>query len=496
MTIPDHRPAPAAKVGVIDIGSNSVRLVAFDLRQGLPLPLFNEKAICRLGEGLAKSGRLAPERVRQALESLARFGALGQALGLERLFLLATAAVRQASNGEAFVGEVERLLGDRVQVLDGEEEARFAALGVLSGLPDADGVAGDLGGGSLELTALERGRLGAGVSLPLGPLPLMEQGGIEAARAEVDRRLAEVPWLAALQDRTLFAVGGAWRALARVQMVRTGYPLHVIHGYTIGRVEAEALAAEVAAAAPAALARMPEVARHRAETLPYAALVLARILAVAAPRSVGFSAHGLREGYVHHWCRSGTAALEDPLRAATEAMARESDVSAQLAHLLASWTSPLFPKEAPEERRLRLAACHLSNIAWHQHSDYRAVEALETILRAPALPLRHAERVFLAIAALHRYGGDKRLPQAVAVQTLLPPPAAQRARVLGLALRLAYRISAGTAELLGQATLEVSGKKLRLKAPPVLSAGDAVRRDVASVAAAAGLKPAQEMPSG
>lgn len=484
---PNDRPAPAARVGVIDIGSNSVRLVAFDLRQGLPLPLFNEKVICRLGEGLARSGRLAPERMRQALESLARFGALAEALDLERLFLLATAAVRQARNGEAFVRDVERLLGGRVRVLDGEEEARFAALGVLSGMPDADGVAGDLGGGSLELTALDRGRLGSAVSLPLGPLPLMELG-LETARGEIDRRLAEVSWLGALRDRTLFAVGGAWRALARVQMTRTKYPLHVIHGYTIGRAEAEALVAEVAAARPSALARVPDVARHRAETLPYAALVLARILALGAPGLVGFSAHGLREGYVHNWCRSGAAALDDPLPAATEAMARQSDVSPQLADLLATWTSPLFAEEAAEQRRLRLAACHLSNIAWHQHPDYRAVQALETILRAPALPLRHDERVFLALTTFHRYGCDRRLPQASGIQTLLSPSAAHRARILGLALRLAYRVSGGTASLLEQATLEISGKKLRLKASAVLSPGDAVRRDVASLAAASGLK--------
>jgi exopolyphosphatase/guanosine-5'-triphosphate,3'-diphosphate pyrophosphatase len=485
---PDAPAAAAAKVGVIDIGSNSIRLVAFDLRRGLPLPLFNEKVICRLGQGLVKSGRLAPERTRQALQSLARFGVLAEALALERLFVLATAAVRAASDGEAFMRDVERLLGTQARILDGEEEARFAALGVLSGLPDADGVAGDLGGGSLELTLLERGHPGPGLSLPLGPLPLMELGGLETARAEIDRCLNEVAWLGALRERTLFAVGGAWRALARAEMARTRYPLHIIHGYTLSRAEAEALSRDVLRAAPAAFAQIPGIARHRAATLPLAALLLARILELGRPKAVTFSAHGLREGYVHHWYRAGLAASEDPLLSVTGWMARESDLNALLPDALMSWTQPLFASDTPDERRLRLAACRLSNIGWSEHPDYRALQAFEAILRVPALPLRHAERAFLALVAIHRYDGDRHAPEVAGIHSLLRPAAQRRARVLGLALRLAYRLSGGAPSLLGKVTLEVDGKRLRLQAPPALRPGDALRRDLASLGSAAGLK--------
>jgi exopolyphosphatase / guanosine-5'-triphosphate,3'-diphosphate pyrophosphatase len=484
-----HAPAaPAAKVGVIDIGSNSIRLVAFDLQQGLPLPLFNEKVICRLGQGLVKSGRLAPERTRQALASLRRFRVLAQGLGLERLFVLATAAVRAASNGEAFMGDVERLLDTEARILDGEEEARFAALGVLSGLPDADGVAGDLGGGSLELALIERGEIGPGLSLPLGPLPLMEQGGLEMARAEIDRRLGAVAWLGALKERTLFAVGGAWRALARVEMARTRYPLHIIHGYTLPRAEAAALVAEVVRAAPAALAQIQGVPRHRADTLPLAALLLARVLEIGRPKAVTFSAHGLREGYVHHWCHSGTAAQRDPLLGATAWMSGERGLAPLLPDALMRWTEPMFASDTKEERRLRLAACRLSDIGRSEHPDYRALQAFEAILRAPSLPLRHEERAFLALVAIHRYDGDRRALEVARIQALLPPAAQRRARVLGLALRLAHRLSGGAPALLAKAALEVNGKKLRLRAPPVLRPGDALERDLAGLSAAAGLK--------
>jgi exopolyphosphatase / guanosine-5'-triphosphate,3'-diphosphate pyrophosphatase len=477
------RPAAGARgrrVAVIDIGSNSVRMVVFDLRQGMPLPVFNEKATCRLAEGLAATGRLAAANMRAALDCLGRFAELAAAMQLAKLFTLATAAVRDADNGAAFVTEVEGVLPGRVVVLDGDEEARLSALGVLSGLPDADGIAGDLGGGSLEVTEVGAGAVGRGTSLPLGPLRLGEAtgGDLGKARKAIDRALDQLDWLGRSRGAGLYLVGGAWRALARVMMARSDYPLHIIHGYSLSRGDAEALAAYVVAAKPAALARLPDVPRQRVESLPLAALVLARLLAAIQPGEICFSVHGLREGYLFDRLLIDPAE-HDALGAASGWWARQSGLGQEMVDLLMAWTAPLLAggEIAP---RLRRAACQLSNIGWHQHPEYRALQALDAILHAPTLPLRHIERAFLALTLWYRYGGRRGAPEAVEIARLLPPAMARAARVLGLTLRLAYKLSGGTPSLLRKASLQLEQGKVQLRAPLLLT-GESVERDLAAL---------------
>jgi exopolyphosphatase/guanosine-5'-triphosphate,3'-diphosphate pyrophosphatase len=469
------------RVAVIDIGSNSVRMVVFDLRQGMPLPVFNEKATCRLAEGLEASGRLAAGNMAATLDCLTRFAELAAAMGLEQLFTLVTAAIRDADNGAALVAEIERVLPGRVMVLDGEEEARLSAQGVLSGLPNATGIAGDLGGGSLELTEVAAGAVGRGISLSLGPLRLAEatEGDLGKARKTIDRALDGLDWLARSRGTGLYLVGGAWRALARVMMTRTGYPLHIIHGYSLSGADAEALAAYVVAAKPAALGRLPDVPRQRVESLPLAALVLARLLAVLEPGEVCVSAHGLREGYLLDRMRID-AGDHDTLRIACDWWARQSELGQEMIELLMIWTAPLFAGGGEIDLRLRRAACQLSNIGWHQHPEYRAQQALDEILHAPTLPLRHAERSFLALVLWYRYGGRRSAPEAAVMSGLLPAAMAHRARVLGLALRLAYKLSGGAPGILEDAALVFEQGSLQLRAPSSLSA-EPVERDLASL---------------
>jgi exopolyphosphatase/guanosine-5'-triphosphate,3'-diphosphate pyrophosphatase len=484
----------AYRVGIVDIGSNSIRLVGFDLGHGLPVQVFNERALCQLGAGLAETGRLAPERLAHARAALARFAALSDALGLDPVFLLATAAVRDAANGPAFVADIEALFGRPVTVLSGAEEARYAALGVTAGLPSVDGASADLGGGSLDLAPIERGAVGAGISLPLGPLRLLAAGGPDAAAPAVDQALAAVPWLSQLEGRTLYAVGGAWRALAAVRMAETSYPLHVIHGYTLARAEAAELAARVQAADPAALAAAPGVSSPRAASLPHAALVLGRLLAGGRPRRVCFSAYGLREGYLEEWS-AACGRHEDHLAAAADWLAGRHRLSAAHIARLRAFTAPLFADESPGERRLRDAACRLSALARDEHPDYRGLQALRRILRAPALPLRHSKRVFLALTLRHRYGGLTSRPALAGLLPLLRPAAARRAQILGLALRLAHHVSGGTERLLAGTRLALDEATLSLAPPPALAIGDAGRRDLASLAKTLGRSPVLLDPS-
>ncbi|MEX2009789.1 MAG: Ppx/GppA family phosphatase [Dongiaceae bacterium] len=467
----------AGRLAVVDIGSNSIRLVVFDRPSRAPLPLFNEKVLCGLGRGLDAAGRLNAAGIEPALANLTRFVRLARAMAADRLDLLATAAVRDAVDGPAFVAEVERRCGVRVTVLSGGEEARLSALGVVCGIPDADGLAGDLGGGSLELVALDKGALGAHATLPLGPLRLAEAtlGDRAQARAAIDRRLAAVDWLGDIRGRGFYLVGGAWRTLARIHMGQIGYPLRVVHQYAIGRDQAEDLARVIAGLGGRSLANIPGLSGRRLETLPFAALLLQRVLEIARPERVVFSAFGLREGHVFSRL-SPDEQREDPLVAACAELADHR--FAPLGAALHDWVEPLFPADGPAERRLRLAICHLSDIAWREHPDYRAEQAFRRILHLPLAGIDHAQRAAAALAVAVRYGGDPEAPEVAVARGLLDSDQRRRAIALGRALRLAYSVSGATPDLLRRAGLGAADGRLTLRLPKGESAmfGDAVQR--------------------
>ncbi len=471
--------AAAERAAVIDIGSNSIRLVVFDRVCRSPLPLFNEKVLCGLGRGLDATGQLHEAGVGLARDNLVRFVRLAEAMGVGRLDLLATAAVRDASNGRDFVAEVERECGTRVHVLSGEDEARLSALGVVSGIPGADGLMGDLGGGSLELVALDGGRLGQHATLPLGPLRLMESGGgdREEARTRIDEQLATVAWLGDLKGRSFYPVGGAWRTLARIQMEQAGYPLHVIQQYRVDRRHAEDLARVIGRLGRRSLASIAGMSRRRLDTLPFAALLLERLLRLTKPAAIEFSAFGLREG--HLFSRLPAAEQQkDPLLAAAAEFGEAAHRFGPLGLLLHDWTAPLFRKESSDARRLRLAVCHLSDIAWRDHPDYRAREACTRILHLPVSGIEHPERVSAALALAMRYGGDVDMPELRGVRRMLDEAQEQDAIVLGLALRLAYSLSGATASLLRRTGVRLDGKTLALVLPEGgrVMLGEAVQR--------------------
>ncbi len=454
------------RIGIVDIGSNSIRLVVFNADERAPVALFNEKILCGLGRGLEETGRLNEEGVDLALASLGRFAGLARAMEVQQLDLLATAAVRDASNGPDFVTQVEERCGRPVRVLDGQEEARLSAQGVVSAIPDADGLTGDLGGGSLELTQLDGGTQGQLVTLPLGPLRLMrgEEGDRAQAAATVARHLEAQPWIADAEGRSFYPVGGAWRALARIHVEQHDYPLHMIQGYRMSRKEAEELAGLVARMGKRSLARLPGVPRRRLETLPYAGLLLEQLLRRAKPAEVVFSANGLREGWVYER-QSEALRGQDPLLAAARAWASREGRFGDLGEPIANWTSAIFPNEPRDQRRLRETACHLSDIAWREHPDYRAEQALYRVLRAPQLYVRHNERVYLSYALSMRYGGLSQNAETTKLIALLDAPMKARAEALGQALRLAYAVSAGTAAMLERSQLEFLEGQLTLYLP-------------------------------
>jgi exopolyphosphatase / guanosine-5'-triphosphate,3'-diphosphate pyrophosphatase len=308
MSYSDTTPV-ASRIAVIDLGSNSLRLVVFERLGGALFPLLNEKVMCALGRGISSTGRLNPEGVSLALANLRRFVALARALGIEHLAVLATAAVRDAIDGRSFAAEVEHQCDVPVKIVEGGEEARLSAAGVLAGIPDADGVVCDLGGGSVELVRVgagspsrtgEIGQTGKGITLPIGPLRLAELGdSIRAISEAAERALLPATVLRAAPGKNLYLVGGASRAIARLHMEHTHYPLHIVHQYMIGRREAEAFFDIIGRQSRKSLERITTIARKRLELVPSAALILRKLIAIAAPPRVIFSAFGLREGYAY-----------------------------------------------------------------------------------------------------------------------------------------------------------------------------------------------------
>jgi exopolyphosphatase/guanosine-5'-triphosphate,3'-diphosphate pyrophosphatase len=449
--------------------------------------------MCALGRGITSTGRLNQEGVTLALVNLRRFVALARALGIEHLAVLATAAVRDAIDGRSFAAEVEHHCHVPVKIVEGGEEARLSAAGVLAGIPDADGVVCDLGGGSVELVRLgadspsptrEIGQTGQGITLPIGPLRLAELGdSIRAISEAAERVLLPATILRAAPGKNLYLVGGASRAIARLHMEHTHYPLHIVHQYMIGRREAEAFFDIIGRQSRKSLERITTIARKRLELVPSAALILRKLIAIAAPQRVIFSAFGLREGYAYGlipaWERE-----PDPLIAVCAAIARRQSRFRLDGDRLQEWTAPLFRSQSDGVRRIHCAACWLSDIAWSEHPDYRAEHAFIRSLRMPFAGISHADRVFVASVLHTRYGGAADDVVREPTRQLLDERADGEVRTLGLALRLAYTLCGGAVDLLSEVWLGREGNSLILEIPSEESPflGETVQRRLDTLA--------------
>lgn len=484
---PKYRP-----IAVVDIGSNSVRLVVYDGLRRSPTPIFNEKILCGLGRGVATKGKLAEEGVTRALAALRRFRALAQQIGAKHVYAVATAASREASNGAQFVARAEKALGADIKVLTGKEEARFAALGVIAGIPEADGVVGDLGGGSLELIDIKGGKLREGVTLPLGPLRLMDLSGdsIDKARRIVDESLSKTNILTRLKGRTFYAVGGTWRNLAKLHMAQSHYPLHVLHSYRLGRSPAISLSGLVSNLSAASLRDIREVSRSRADTMPYGALVLERLLHHSEANAVEISVYGVREGLLYSKL-PGRKRNSDALLSSCWDFARRYARSPEHELELCDWTDQLFgPGKLPEtasQRRLRYASCLLADIGWRAHPDYRAERSLSMISQAAFVGIDHPGRVFLALTVFYRYDGEGE--DGDGLNRLLGDEDHQRAHLLSSVFRLAYILSAAMPGMLPEIGLKLAeNKSLVLQLPRKLAdlAGERVDKRLASLAAEMG----------
>jgi exopolyphosphatase/guanosine-5'-triphosphate,3'-diphosphate pyrophosphatase len=459
----------ASSVAVIDIGSNSVRLVVYEAMERSLTTLFNEKALCGLGREVQSTGLLASDAVIKALTSLRRFRALCRVMKVGRVHAIATAACRDARNGADFIEKAERICGVKINILSGSREARLSALGVVSGVHRPNGIVGDLGGGSLELIDVRGNRVHGGVTLPLGSLALQDLSHKSLKRAEriVKSEISGVAQIRAGRGRNFYAVGGTWRALARIHIVQSEYPLRVMHGYSIAAADALDFARRLRRLVAAdMLADIEIVADARRPLLAYAALVLEYIIRVVKPKTIVFSTFGVREGLLYEMLPEQERGRDGFLSAAqrlNELLSR----SARHAEELIEWTDRLVRvvrlRETEEDRRLRHAACLLSDIGWRVHPDHRGEETLNLITNGNFGSITHQGRVFVALSVFFRYAGlsEQNEPPEI-MQELVPPAMLERARLLGAAFRVAHLISAARPGVLPATHFRSQGRNLML----------------------------------
>jgi exopolyphosphatase/guanosine-5'-triphosphate,3'-diphosphate pyrophosphatase len=473
------------RAAVIDIGSNSVRLVVYGIEGAALISLFDEKAMCGLGRGLMESGKLHPDGARAAIDELRRFARVAADEEPEALSPFATSAVRDASDGPAFLDAVFDATGLKVEVLSGLEEARLAAAGVAGAVPQATGLVGDLGGGSLELVRLENGKALEQATLPIGALRHPAGTSPAETSAWIDGALASVPWLGQCSGQPFYLVGGAWRSFARAHMLQNNYPLPVIHQYTMTTDGAYEMASLFSAMSEQSASLLESVSKRRRAIMPYAATMLGRVLAQSNADSVVASSHGLREGYVHD--RFGNTE-GDPLLdycrftgASTARIAPEGET-------IFKWLLPLFPDLPPHLVRLVLATSWLADVAGREHPDRRAYIGYSRALNLPGVALDHAGRGFLAAAVRCRYSGSPRNGVLDEARQLTPPDEIETAIRLGVVLRLGQAISP-TGRSLAETRIGASGDCMVLTGPEALLAGETIGRRLAAAAEAFGCKP-------
>ncbi|MBN8814791.1 MAG: Ppx/GppA family phosphatase [Sphingomonas sp.] len=494
-TLPFSKPraAPAVvdtppRTAIIDIGSNSIRLVVYQGPARLPATLFNEKVMAGLGKGLAQNGKLTPESIKLAIETLERFAALAHAMEVTSLRTVATAAVRDAANGHILLDAATKI-GLTVELLSGEQEAMAAGMGVLSAIPDADGIVGDLGGGSLELVRVKKGEIRDRVSFPLGVLrvaALREKG-----KGAIDRRVAKLldqaGWSGKGKGLPLYLVGGSWRSLARLDMNLNHYPLPIIQHYAMSPATITRLVRTVSHVEKGSLKEIPGISSQRAPMLNDAAALLASLLRHLKSERTIVSSFGLREGLLYEALDAETR-RQDPLIVAARADGQRLGRFPEHGDLLDRWISPLF-EDAPAMQRLRHAACLLADVGWHANPEFRAERGTEIALHGNWVAVDARGRAIIAQALWTSLGGGTGPPAGI--EQLASPADVKRAVQWGLAMRLGQRLSGGVAGPLERSKLGEDGAALTLHLAGADAAlyGEAVQRRHAALAAVCDREP-------
>ena len=446
-----------SRVGVVDVGSNSVRLVVFDGAARSPAYFYNEKIMCALGAGLADTGILNPQGRIRAVNAIARFQALAHSMGIGPLTAVATAAVRDATDGRDFCDEVLQKTGLKIWVIDGREEARLSAQGVLLGWPKSYGLVCDIGGSSLELAEINDGKVGNRVTSNLGPLKLRDlKGGKKGRTAHIKSVMDELQAEMGQQTNRLFLVGGSWRAIARIDMYRREYPLQVLHEYRMTARRISKTAEFIANSDLEELRQACNLSSSRMALVPIATEVLKRLISTFKPKDIAISSYGIREGMLYEQMPQKLRDRDPLIEACYFAESKDARLPG-FGRTLYDFVRPLFNTAPASQHRLIKAAALLHDVSWRAHPDYRAEVCFDNATRANLGGLKHAERVFMGLALLHRYKNSRDGTRFDDLFELLDNRSKQQAEVLGKAMRLGAMLWMRDAD--GMAKLKWSPKK-------------------------------------
>jgi exopolyphosphatase/guanosine-5'-triphosphate,3'-diphosphate pyrophosphatase len=457
-------------VAVADLGSNSFRLVVYRPPARAPVVLYNERIIVGLARTLGRSGKLRRRGCEVALATVLRFHRVAEAMGAQRIHMVATAAIRDADDGGPLVEAIRQRTGVEVEVMGAHREARLAANGLMAGIPDADGILGDMGGGSIEFARVCKGKVLTNDSLPAGMLRLMDLSRHVAADAEpvLTRELEPLDWLHGGRGRPFYAIGGSWRALARALQSRTQHPLPVIHGYQLNRDE---LLSHLADLAQLPARKLPHsIPSHRRRGLPFAAAAMLAVMRAVQPSKVVFSGFGLREGILLDLLKTPEGRPMSPLEEASASLEPANRPFVGDTDIIADWLRPTLRNAGVRNREFLRACARLADLAWNEHPDHRARYAFDRIALRPLLPVSQMIRIRMALALYARYTGAGVTGRMRSITGLIPDAQARSSRTVGLALRLAMTIGGGTAHTLESCRLELHDGVLILTMPRCLDA--------------------------
>ncbi len=451
-------------VAVLDIGSNAVRLVVYDGFNRAPVKIHNERNLCSLGSDLSTTGRLNPEGVEKALDSIGRFSGLLDAMKIKTVKAVATAALRDAEDGPDFIARVEKDFGLKIHIVEGNEEARLSAQGVMMNGLGADGIIGDYGGGSLELIAVEKGVVKGKASLPLGSHRMLAIKTRDLRIKHADELLETISFLKKYKGGDFYALGGAWRSMARAHMHMAKHPLHVLDHYTIDAKRAVEFSGLISKQSPISLERTVGFSKKRVKDMAVAALVLERLFDKIRPSRIVFSGTGLREGLLFD-------GLPPAVRRQDALVASCAKIAVKISRFddlkgfdtLFRWMEPLFAGQGDGFSRLLQSSCLLSDAGWFEHEDYKAENAFQRLLVLPYYGVDHGGRAFLALSQYVRYAGDDLPDVTKPAQKILGAEGIEAAVVTGLAQRMAYLLTGGALSLLSHCKLKVTPKNVILK---------------------------------
>ena len=477
------------RVAVIDVGSNSVRLVVFNGAARSPAYFFNEKVLCGLGKGIADTGMLNPEGRQRALRALERFKAVTDQMQVQSLSTVATAAVREAKDGPAFCAEVLERTGIEISVATGDEEARLSAQGVLLGWPSANGLVCDIGGASMELAEVSDGKVGNRCTSPLGPLKLAT--GV-TNEAKLDTKISSE--IGALRRqisgdyKQLFLVGGSFRAIAKVDMTLKSYPLDVLHEYTVETKDLLGTLDWILTSSQDKVENLTSTSLERMRLVPIAARVLKSLVTTYTPEVIAVSSYGLREGLLFERMPDPLKS-RDPLIEACRWMERDAARFPGFGEALTHWVLQVLPDTDADLERLVRAACLLHDVSWRAHPNFRAEVSFDSATRSNLGGLDHKGRVFLAMALLHRYKNSAKSGRYQKLGAILTEEQQKIAVITGRAMRLGASLASGAERVLEHSSLTTTDTELVLSVPDSMAPfdGEAVAQRLKALASAMGL---------